>query len=107
MTRESLSKILRTLRAGLAELLGDRLEAVYLFGSQARGDARPDSDIDVLIVIRGNFDYFQMMDFTSDLAWQLSHDNDVVISRVLISQEKFDQADTVFLMNARCEAVLV
>jgi predicted nucleotidyltransferase len=33
------------------ELVGDDLEGVVLFGSQARGDARPGSDIDLLIVI--------------------------------------------------------
>lgn len=32
---------------------GDRLVSVVLFGSHARGKARPESDIDVLVVIRG------------------------------------------------------
>jgi uncharacterized protein len=87
--------------------LGKRLEAVYLYGSQARGDARADSDIDVLIVINENFDYFQMLEITSDPVWKLSLENDVVISRVFISKEKFDQINTPFLMNVHKEAVAV
>jgi len=34
-------------------LLGSRLVSLVLFGSVARGDARPDSDIDVLVVAEG------------------------------------------------------
>ena len=30
-------------------------EQIYLFGSRARGDAKPDSDIDLLIVERDSF----------------------------------------------------
>ncbi|MEK6630818.1 MAG: nucleotidyltransferase domain-containing protein [Acidobacteriota bacterium] len=33
--------------------LGTRLLAIVLFGSRARGDARPDSDIDLLVVADG------------------------------------------------------
>ncbi len=31
---------------------GDRLERIVLYGSRARGDARPDSDYDVAIFVR-------------------------------------------------------
>ena len=34
-------------------LYGERLERVVLYGSHARGDARPDSDVDLLVVLRG------------------------------------------------------
>ncbi|MFQ5853170.1 MAG: nucleotidyltransferase domain-containing protein [Candidatus Binatia bacterium] len=34
----------------LRRALGDRLVAVVLFGSRARGDARPDSDWDLLVI---------------------------------------------------------
>jgi predicted nucleotidyltransferase len=40
-------------RAALAEMYGDRLERVVLFGSHARGDAQPDSDYDVAIFLNG------------------------------------------------------
>jgi len=34
----------------LGERFGDRIEFILLFGSTARGEAGPDSDIDILIV---------------------------------------------------------
>ncbi len=39
--------------ATLRDVLGDRLRAVVLYGSQARGDARPSSDWDVLVIAEG------------------------------------------------------
>ena len=36
------------------EKCGDRIESIVLFGSVARGEARGDSDIDVLVVWRGD-----------------------------------------------------
>ena len=39
--------ILQQFRIALTELYGDPIERVVLFGSRARGDARPDSDYDV------------------------------------------------------------
>jgi uncharacterized protein len=45
--------ILARFRAALAEMYGDRLERVVLFGSRARGDAQPDSDYDVAVFLNG------------------------------------------------------
>jgi len=39
-------------RAALAELYGDRIERVVLYGSRARGDAKPDSDYDIAIFLK-------------------------------------------------------
>jgi predicted nucleotidyltransferase len=44
--------VLARFRAELHALYGDRLERMVLFGSCARGDARPDSDYDVAIFLR-------------------------------------------------------
>jgi predicted nucleotidyltransferase len=36
-------------------LFGEKIRAIYLFGSQATGTARPDSDYDVLLVVNDAF----------------------------------------------------
>lgn len=43
---------LQPLITALQEALGDNLIALVLFGSRARGDARPDSDWDLLLLAR-------------------------------------------------------
>jgi predicted nucleotidyltransferase len=45
------SRVLDELKERLSAAYGKRLHAVVLFGSEARSDARPDSDIDVLAVL--------------------------------------------------------
>ncbi len=47
-----LMDLLTQLRDALHRALGDNLARVMLYGSQARGDAASDSDVDVLIVLR-------------------------------------------------------
>jgi predicted nucleotidyltransferase len=37
----------------LQDTYGDRLRRVILYGSRARGDATPESDVDLLVVLEG------------------------------------------------------
>ena len=57
MDRRELNETLRLLARKYAEIaretLGDDLVSVVLFGSVARGEATPTSDIDILLVVRG------------------------------------------------------
>jgi predicted nucleotidyltransferase len=107
MLRSDLPAILATLRSQLALLLGDHLEAVYLYGSQARGDARPDSDIDVLVVLRGDFEYFDLIEKTSYVAADLSLENDTVISLAFVSKEAFENFRIPFHLNVQREGILI
>ena len=99
--------VLTEFREELARLLGERFEAAYLFGSRARGDHRPDSDLDVLVVVRGVVDYGDLIRRTSMLVSMLSLKYDAVISRVFVSKERFERENSPFLMNIRREAVAV
>jgi predicted nucleotidyltransferase len=107
MTNAKLPHILRTLRRELQRILGDQLDMVLLYGSQARGEARPDSDIDILVVVRDNLDYGDLIQQTSAVVSDLSLRYNVVISRAFVSKDRFQQEQSPFLMNVRREGVPV
>ena len=107
MANEKITEILIRLRTGLSDILEDQLEAVYLYGSQARGEAWQGSDIDVIIILREDFNYGEMLEQTLDLAADLSLEYDVVISRAFVSKERFESEMSPFLMNVRREAIPV
>jgi len=104
-TSEVLQEILIALREELQETMGSQLEAIYLYGSQARGEARPDSDIDILIVVRGEHDYLELLERVAPVVCGLSLEHDVVISPAFISKERYDQEQIPFILNVRREAV--
>lgn len=54
--------ILERFRAAVADIYGDRLERVVLFGSRARGDAQPDSDYDIAVFLRDMPDRWAELD---------------------------------------------
>jgi predicted nucleotidyltransferase len=61
------ARVLMRFRKALEEMYGNRLDRVVLFGSSARGDARPDSDYDVAVFLRDMADRFAEMDRLADL----------------------------------------
>lgn len=107
MTKSLLNNLLAELRHELARILSEQFEAVYLFGSRARGEARPDSDIDVLIVVRGELDYGDLIRRTSGAISALSLQYDTVISRSFVSKDRFEREQSPFLLNVRREAVVI
>ena len=72
--------ILSRFRAALAETYGDRLERAVLFGSRARGDARPDSDYDIAVFIREPGRWLDEVIRLADLGTGILMDTGAVIS---------------------------
>ena len=107
MSKRELPGILRSLRRELARVLGDQLQSVILYGSQARGQAHPDSDIDVLVVVHDDSDYGDLIRRTSAAVSTLSLQHDVVISRAFVSRERFEREQTPFLLNVHREGVAI
>src|SRR5205807_2594611 len=60
--------ILKRFRAALDELYGDRIERVVLYGSRARGDAGPESDYDVAVLLKDLKDRWPEMNRLADLS---------------------------------------
>jgi predicted nucleotidyltransferase len=45
--------VIETFKRELRNRLGKALREIILFGSQARGDGYPDSDFDMLVIVKG------------------------------------------------------
>jgi predicted nucleotidyltransferase len=94
-----IEQIVRQYRDRLTEILGEELEFVVLYGSQARGDAIEGSDIDVLCVMRRPFDYGTLVQRTAETAAQIRLKYDVVISTAFLVSEDYQARNTPFLMS--------
>ncbi len=104
---DTFQQILAEYRKRLEEVLGDDLDAVILYGSQARGEAEEGSDIDVLCVMKEPFDYGELILRTSEAAAEISLKHDVVISTAFVTRADHKSRQTPFLMNIRKDGVVV
>lgn len=104
---EKVRSIIKELRHRLEALYGPRLVRMVLYGSQARGDAEPGSDIDVLVVLQGPVSPGEEIARTSDIIAALSLAHGVVLSRAFVSSDRFEREQSPLLMNIRREGVTV
>ena len=65
-------------------------EAIILFGSRARGDARPDSDVDLLVVEKEPFSPQRSRREETTRLYMLLRKLDVSKDILLYSREEFD-----------------
>ena len=97
--------ILTELRRRLEQLYGGRLVGLTLFGSHARGDADPASDIDVLVVLGGEVNPGLEIRRTGEIVSEISLRHDVVISCVFLDEERFLHRNGPLLRNIRREGI--
>lgn len=102
-----LSAILAELRQRLEGIYGERLLKVILFGSHARADAEPGSDVDVLVVLRGTVTPGDEIAQTGPTSAALSLEYDVVISCTFVSAERYSNEQSPLLLNVRREGIPV
>jgi len=81
------------------------LQAVYLFGSYARGDYDQNSDLDVMIVLDTYESYWDELVRSAELASDLSLEYNVTISRTIMTEEQWKKGDLPVLKNVRAEGV--
>lgn len=99
--------ILTELHRRFEALYRERLVRMVLFDSQARGDAEPGSDIDVLVVLKGPVSPCEEIARTINDVADISLEYTEVIACVFVSEEQSERERSPFLLNVQREGVAV
>jgi len=98
-------KLMKELKEGLVRIYGDKLKAVYLYGSYARGDYRQGSDVNVMILLSDYRNYWKELRRSTELACDISLEYDVTVSRLIMKEIQWKESDMPVLRNIHKEGV--
>lgn len=97
------TELLNEIKSRLAQAHGKRLRGVVLYGSEARGQAGPDSDVDILVLLDEPVDYGRDLEANLDALYPLSLEIGRRISAKPISARQYETVDCPLYRSARRE----
>jgi predicted nucleotidyltransferase/uncharacterized protein (DUF433 family) len=86
-------------------IYGDRLKRIILFGSQARGDAWPGSDVDVLVVLKESLDTYADGRLVTEFIAKISIETGELISCVFMDETRFEHSQESLLADIRHDGI--
>ena len=112
MTRQELFE---EIKQRLGQAFGDRLQGIVLYGSEARGESKDDSDIDFLILLQGPVELWSDLKTIIHMLYPLQLElldrkewgDSRVISAIPVDKSDYDAGKSALFRNARKEGVLI
>ena len=104
---EAYRPLLRDLRERLTDLYGDRLRDVIVYGSVARGEATPESDVDVLVVLDGPVDRFEENRRIASIAVAINASYGEFVTPLVVAKDRFDSEDWPLYRSIHSEGISV
>jgi predicted nucleotidyltransferase len=91
----------------LQAVYGQRLKGVVVFGSEAVGESKPDSDIDVMVLLDGPISLWEEIDRCVNATYPLALEIGRPIHPEPVDAEEYEKGDFALHRNAKAEGVLL
>lgn len=102
-----IDQIVQQCKTNLKGYYGTRFEGLVVYGSVARNQATPASDIDLLILLSQPFNYFEEIRRIIELLYPVQLESDQLISAKPVPLEDYERGRIQLYRNAKREGVLV
>jgi len=99
--------ILADLKTNLQKIYQQRIKGLFLFGSYARGEEEPESDVDVGLILDDFSDIGKVIEKTGEVVSSLSLQNNVVISLHPIRERDWLSRKTPLILNLKKEGISI
>jgi predicted nucleotidyltransferase len=103
----AITDAIRKCRTILERHYGSQFKGLVLYGSVARHQAGPDSDIDLLVLLGEPFDYFRELSQIVDLLYAVQLETEQLISALPASVDDFEAGSVQLYRNAKREGIRV
>lgn len=89
---DALKGVLEQVKQDSAKAFGDKLSRIILYGSCARGDNTPESDVDIMIILDCDFEEIRKFrERAAEISSEIGLKEDVVVSISLRDKRHFDE----------------
>jgi predicted nucleotidyltransferase len=99
------TEVLNEIRPRLDAAFGRRLKGVILFGSRARGEVAPDSDMDLMVLLEGPIDLGKDLDAIVHALYPLQLEVDYAINAMPADIRDFEAQKFGIYRNAKREGI--
>jgi len=107
MTNDDRTALLKEMGSRLREVYGKRLQGLVLYGSECRGDASADSDIDILVLLEGPVEHLREHQRMLDAMYDLVLEIERPIHLKPVDYELYQEGEYPLYETAKRDGVLV